>query len=145
MATRNSRAYDFDYLVNKSKGITQNSIFFKRCVFDQIGYLDESLHYSMDLDFFIRVAMIRNIPYIKAPLAEFRIHQKSKTFKGTYNFAKERIKIRAKYGGCMFDIAGRSDLYIIITQPLRRISWVRKIVNRLRQIKNEYIAHNFKF
>jgi glycosyltransferase involved in cell wall biosynthesis len=127
-----SEPYNFDYLVNKSKGITQNSIFFKRCVFEQTGYLDESLHYSMDTDFFIRVTMIREIPHVNTPLAEFRKHRRSKTFHGSYNFAKERIRIRRKYKGRVFDVAGRADFYIIFTQPLRQLSWFRMFFNTLR-------------
>ena len=36
--------------------VSQPSVFFKRKIFDQIGYLDESFHYVMDYDFWIRVA-----------------------------------------------------------------------------------------
>jgi len=127
-----SQAYTFDYLLNYAKGITQNSTFFKREVFDQIGYLNESLHYAMDRDLFIRIASIKDMPYIEETLAEFRMQPNAKTAEGSHNFAKELINIRKKYGGSSLSPAGKNDLYIILTQPLRRIEWLRSLVQRLR-------------
>ncbi len=129
-----SQPYTFKYLVDKSKGITQNSIFFRSFVFQKIGYLDENLHYSMDYDFFIRVASIKMIPYMPVPLAKFRLHVGSKTYRGTYYFSKERIKIRRRYKGRIFDIAGRTDLYIIVSEPLRRIRFIRNFIRKLKNL-----------
>lgn len=130
-----SRGYTYDYLLNYAKGITQNSTFFKREVFDKIGYLDESLHYAMDRDLFIRIASLKNMPYIEETLAEFRIQPNAKTAEGSHKFARELIKIRKKYGGKLFGYGGRNDLYIIYTQPLRQITWLRKLVQQLRAKK----------
>ena len=94
-----SHSYTFDYLLNHARGITQNSTFFKREIFKKIGYIDESLHYAMDRDLFIRIASIKDMPYISKILAEFRMQPNAKTADGSYNFSKELIKIRKKYGG----------------------------------------------
>ncbi len=128
-----SRAYNYDYLLNFAKSITQNSIFFRRDVFDMIGYLDESLNYTMDLDFFIRMTGIKKIPYLPDTLAEFRIHPNSKTAKGSYHFALESLKIRKKYDGKILSKAWQNDIYIIITQPLRRINWLRNLVQKIKR------------
>lgn len=130
--TIQSRAYDFDYLLNYARGITQNSTFFKRNVFNEIGYLDESLNYAMDRDLFIRIASIKNMPYISETLAEFRMQPNAKTAEGSHKFARELLKIRKKYGGKLMSPAGKNDLYIIFTQPLRKIKWLRSLVQRLR-------------
>lgn len=127
-----SREYDFDYLLNHARGITQNSTFFKREVFDKIGYLDEALHYAMDRDLFIRIASIKNMPYISETLAEFRIQPNAKTAEGSHKFAKELIKIRKKYKGSFWSPGNKNDLYIIFTQPLRQIIWLRNLVQRIR-------------
>jgi len=123
-----SRQYSFDFLVNQAKGITQNSTFFKRKVFEEIGYINEKLQYVMDRDLFIRIAKLRGIPYINDTLAEFRLQQKSKTSQGTFYFAKELIKIRLHHGGRFFSSGNLNDVYIIITEPLRRVNWARAIV-----------------
>ncbi len=130
-----SRPYSFEYLVNKATGITQNSTFFKRKVFDEIGYLDEKLQYVMDRDLFIRIAKIRRIPYINETLAEFRLQKESKTNQGTFYFAKELIRIRRHHGGRFFSSGNMNDLYIIITEPLRRVTWVRAIVQHLKGVR----------
>jgi len=129
-----SRAYDFDYLLNQAKGITQNSTFFKREVFEKTGYLDESLHFAMDHDLFIRIAGLKAIPYINETLAEFRLHADAKTSMGSYCFVKELLKIRRKYGGSVLSSGCRSNYYIIITEPLRRIKWLKVFVQKFRKI-----------
>jgi glycosyltransferase involved in cell wall biosynthesis len=131
--TIESRAYDFDYLLNYARGITQNSIFFKKEIFNKVGYLNESLHYAMDRDLFIRITSIKNIPYINKILAEFRLQPNAKTACGSYNFALELIKIRWKYGGRLLGPGNLNDFYIIITQPLRRIFWLRKIIQKIKK------------
>lgn len=130
-----SREYDYDYLLNHATGITQNSTFFKRLVFEKIGYLDESLHYAMDRDLFIRIASIKKMPYLPKTLAEFRMQPNAKTAEGSYKFAFELIKIRKKYGGDFFSPGNINDLYLISTQPLRRIVWLRKFIRKLKGIK----------
>jgi glycosyltransferase involved in cell wall biosynthesis len=59
--------------------ISQPSVFFKRKIFDEIGYLDEWYHYIMDYDFWIRVAIKFNIRHIGTTVAQFRLHGQSKT------------------------------------------------------------------
>lgn len=129
-----SRAYDFDYLLNLAKGITQNSTFFKREVFEKTGYLNEDLHYAMDHDLFIRITAIKTIPYLPETLAEFRFHADAKTAKGCYYFVKELLKIRRKYGGRILSPGSRSNYYIIFTEPLRRIKLFRSLVQKIREL-----------
>jgi glycosyltransferase involved in cell wall biosynthesis len=130
-----SREYTFDYLLNHAKGITQNSTFFKRSVFQEIGYLDEDIEYAMDRDLFIRIARQKKMPYIQEILGEFRIQENSKTSDGTYNFAKELIKIRYKYDeGHILSPGMVNDLYIIMTQPFRKISWLRNTIRKIKSI-----------
>jgi glycosyltransferase involved in cell wall biosynthesis len=57
----------------------QPSFFFRRKVFENIGYLDESLYYAMDFDFFIRLSTQYKTYHLTKPLACFRVHSHSKT------------------------------------------------------------------
>jgi len=124
--------YSYDYLLNHAKGITQNSTFFKKEVFEKIGYLDESLHYAMDHDLFIRIASIKNMPYIPKTLAQFRIQPDAKTAEGGHNFAKDLLSIRKRYNGKLLSEGNMDSLYIILTEPLRKIVWLRTMVQRVR-------------
>ena len=132
--TIHSRSYSFDYLINHARGITQNSTFFKRSVFDRIGYIDETLHYAMDRDLFIRIAKVKTMSYLAENLGEFRIQPDAKTAEGSYKFAKELIKIRKKYKGKFFSPGNRNDFYLILTEPLRQIKWLRTLVQKVKGI-----------
>ena len=48
----------------KKNCIPQPAAFIRRSALDSAGYLDESLHYVMDLEFFIRASQIREPPFI---------------------------------------------------------------------------------
>jgi len=44
-----------------------------------VGGLDEDLHYSLDLDLFIRLARLGSFIHLRKHLAAFRLHPASKT------------------------------------------------------------------
>jgi len=129
-----SRDLTYDYVLNVAKGISQPSTFFKREIFSKIGYLNEKYHYAMDREFFVRMTSIDKIHYINENLAYFRRHSESKTSKGAYNFAIELLKMRLKYKGNLFGRGNRDTIYIIITEPLRRVKWLRKLVQKLKGV-----------
>lgn len=58
--------------------IYQPSAFFRAEVLNTIGMLDENLHYSMDLDLWIRIAKNFKVEYLPEFLATFRLHKDSK-------------------------------------------------------------------
>ena len=72
----------YDYRMELYGGclVPQPSSFFQRSVPDRIGYLDTTLQYNMDFDFFVRMGKagmkFANIP---TPLACFRLHLNSKS------------------------------------------------------------------
>lgn len=69
--------------------IIQPGTFWKRIVHDDIGYFNESLHYCMDYEFWLRALdNYHNKPFviISNPLAKFRIHDNSK---GKRQFIKQ--------------------------------------------------------
>lgn len=134
LKTIKSRSYSFDYLVNHAKGITQNSTFFKRSVFEKTGYLNEDVHYAMDRDLFIRIARIKTMPYLAESLGEFRIQKEAKTAQGSYYFAKDLLKIRKKYGGHVLSPGNMDTYYLILTEPLRRIGWLRTFVQKIKGV-----------
>ena len=57
----------------------QPAFFFRRSIFDEIGYLDESLYYAMDYDYFIRLGLRYEFKYIRQPFANLRLYGESKT------------------------------------------------------------------
>jgi glycosyltransferase involved in cell wall biosynthesis len=62
-----------------TNGIVQPATFWRREVHDRLGLLDESLHYTMDYDWWLRLHTLGRPGVIKQPLAAFRIHGQSKS------------------------------------------------------------------
>jgi glycosyltransferase involved in cell wall biosynthesis len=70
----------FILLYHRVLYIPTTTTFIRRRIFEEGNYLDETLQYAMDLDFFLRLAArgyrFKHIPHI---LADFRLQPKSKT------------------------------------------------------------------
>jgi glycosyltransferase involved in cell wall biosynthesis len=74
-----SRYRRFDVLYN-SYILNQVSVFWRRSLFEAVGGLDESLHYAMDPDLWMRFELASAPKIVSAPLAAFRVHPAQKTF-----------------------------------------------------------------
>jgi glycosyltransferase involved in cell wall biosynthesis len=57
----------------------QPACFFRRKLIEQQGYLDESLHFSMDTDLFLRAGLHYAIVQIEDVISRFRLHGTSKS------------------------------------------------------------------
>ena len=62
------------------------------------GLFDTTLHYAMDYDFFVRVALAFPIGYLAHPLAGYRFHPASKTASQAEKPWQEHMLISQKYG-----------------------------------------------
>jgi glycosyltransferase involved in cell wall biosynthesis len=67
----------------------QPAIFWRREVFDKIGFLDENQHYIMDFDYWVRVARHFEFKNVDRELACFTYHEKAKTGDGFVKYAQE--------------------------------------------------------
>jgi glycosyltransferase involved in cell wall biosynthesis len=74
--------------------IPTTTTFFRRRIFEDGNWLDESLQYAMDLEFFIRLAARGyRFRHLSELLAEFRIHPGSKTCSASDRQREEHRKI----------------------------------------------------
>jgi GT2 family glycosyltransferase len=62
----------------------------------QTGKVDENLHYIMDIDLLLRIALIKNPIYIDSPLTYIRIHPDTKSLQWNAQRARERIYVANK-------------------------------------------------
>lgn len=70
--------------------VRQPTVFFRRYILDEIGGLDENLHYCMDREFWLRVATKFQVQYVPGqPRANFRICEGTKTFLNIERFQAE--------------------------------------------------------
>lgn len=101
-----------DYNLNKllnhipSTAACQGAFFRKRS-FEKIGYFDENLKYTMDIEFLIRAGHQKlKIIHIKRTYANYRKHSEAKTIiakKHGDDQYKEMLKTSRKYGGNYFN------------------------------------------
>jgi glycosyltransferase involved in cell wall biosynthesis len=94
-----SRPFDLWRLVHLSDYILQQSTYFRRTALDQIGYLDEELHYGMDWDMFIRIGLKHPVCYIPEYLGCIREHKETKSSQGALVRARELHGILSKHTG----------------------------------------------
>lgn len=73
-------AYTFDELLEfyNDKYLPQPSVFFSRVAFEQVGGLDVSLHYAMDLDLWLRIRQQFELHSIPHRLSLLRVHPAAK-------------------------------------------------------------------
>lgn len=95
----NIKEFCLDDVVKTGNTIAQPGVFFRRSIFDKIGYLNESFHYAMDLEFWLRMAKNKiNMKKINRTLAYFREHGESKTVSLANKFWEEEWPILRYYG-----------------------------------------------
>ena len=64
----------------------QPAAFFHRSWIEKIGRLNEELHYGMDYDFFLRLALVCDFLPINDMFAKYRLHQQSKSVSESNKF-----------------------------------------------------------
>jgi glycosyltransferase involved in cell wall biosynthesis len=77
-----TRPLDLWRLVYLSDYILQQSVYFRRNIFEEIGYLDEDLHYTMDWDILIRIAQRYPLEYVPEYLGCLREYPAAKSYSG---------------------------------------------------------------
>lgn len=90
--------FDFDILLYGLCYIGQQSTFYKKNIFEDIGYLDVNLQYVMDWELFLRIA-VHGKKYLLVPdvKAGFRLHSESKSIGQQIKLRSEHKIIRDKY------------------------------------------------
>ncbi len=98
---RDFKVFSYDTLMNVYSGlIPQQSVFFRKRVFDLVGYLDPSYHFTMDYEFWLRIGSKCRIVRVDRLLANFRTHGEAKTnFKNRFTFIIESMYARKVNGG----------------------------------------------
>ena len=90
--------FDWDIMLCGLNYIAQPNVFFRKRVFDTLGYLNDSLHYVMDYEFWLRAASSGfRFQHIQSPLAACRWHLDAKTVSRNPRINEELRFVRDKY------------------------------------------------
>ena len=122
---RKLRRFTFNQLLIENC-ISQPSTFWRKSVMDEIGHIDESLHYSMDQEYWARIASLYKLHLIPKYLAEFRFTSDTKTGSSIEKTLAESKMIAKKYS---------KNKWIFILQDLSNLK---------RIISYKYMSKIFK-
>lgn len=105
-----------NYLLNKNYTIIQQGSFYNNQLVKKIGYLDESIYYSMDLDLWLRLLNENDkiYGYHSHALAAFRIWEGTKTMQGENKFLQNTKEVLDRRGAKKFSRTKLRLLYIAI-------------------------------
>lgn len=82
----------------KNSGLHQPGMFWRKKMADEVGVMDETMHFGFDHDFFARSLLKKFEPVcVPTPLAGFRVHRGSKTTSHKHMFAKEYWQVFERY------------------------------------------------
>ncbi|MDQ6670165.1 MAG: glycosyltransferase [Chloroflexota bacterium] len=90
--------YDFNRLLRRGNSVAQPAVFLRKRVFEQVGYLDETLDFGMDYELWLRLRRL-NVAYVPRVLATFRWHSASKTATNLHANWHELLRIVRRHGG----------------------------------------------
>jgi glycosyltransferase involved in cell wall biosynthesis len=85
-------------LIYLSDYILQQTVYFRRAIFAEIGFLDEALNWGMDWEILIRIAKRYPIEYIPEYMGCLREYGEAKTFSGGGRRFKELAEIMRRHG-----------------------------------------------
>jgi hypothetical protein len=97
-----TQRYDLWRLLNLSDYILQQTVFFRRDVFDDVGWIDEDLHYGMDWDILIRIGLQRPLLYVPHEMGAIREYASAKSFAGGAARVRELARILRRHTGKRF-------------------------------------------
>jgi hypothetical protein len=109
-------------LVHLSDYILQQTVFFRKNVFEEVGCLDEDLHYVMDWDLLIRIGKRYEIGYISALMGCLREYAETKTFAGGAPRVAEIRELMRRHNGMRW-----APGYIVYGLDTYRKIWVQAI------------------
>jgi glycosyltransferase involved in cell wall biosynthesis len=85
-------------LANLSDFILQQSAFMRREAVTTVGFLDETLHWAMDWDLFLKIAKRFRIDYVPVYLGNIREHRSAKTASGGWRRLAELTHVMRRHG-----------------------------------------------
>lgn len=90
----------FDRLLDYAHNhLVQPSVFFTRAAWQEAGPLDESLHYAMDADLFLKMARSMRMVHLPVEVAYSVYHEGAKTRRHRAASITELALVQARHGG----------------------------------------------
>jgi glycosyltransferase involved in cell wall biosynthesis len=85
-------------LVYLSDYVLQQTLYFRKQVIEELGYIDESLHWGMDWDILIRIGKRYAMEYVPEYMGCLREYGEAKSFSGGHKRFRELAMILRRHG-----------------------------------------------
>lgn len=82
--------------------ILQQTVFFRRDMLEEAGWLDESLHYGMDWDVLVRLGKRHGLVYVPEFMGNIREYEEAKSLAGGHKRFRELASILRRHTGRRF-------------------------------------------
>jgi glycosyltransferase involved in cell wall biosynthesis len=79
--------------------ICQPAVFFKRRVFERVGFLDEYFSSAMDYEYWVRIAQRSEVAHCPIRLAQSRLHLEAKTFRLRLEHQRLSVEVAKRHFG----------------------------------------------
>ena len=84
-------------MIDTGYQLHQPAVFFTKRITDKVGYLDETLHYAMDFDLWIRILKASTMCCLSEVLANGELWENCKSMKYSDRFGEDTRKVCRKY------------------------------------------------
>ncbi|MDO8658008.1 MAG: glycosyltransferase family 2 protein [Candidatus Levybacteria bacterium] len=116
------RLFPYSFILSIANFIPQPSTFWRKELLDEVGFFNETLHFTMDYDYWLKIIKKYPLKVISSPLSAFRIYRESKgggRFKEQF---KEEIKVLKK---------NTRNIFLIFLHRIHNIL-ILKIYNKIK-------------
>jgi glycosyltransferase involved in cell wall biosynthesis len=78
--------------------VLQQSVYFRKSVLEEVGYLDESLNWGLDWDLLIRIGCRYDLAYVPEQMGALREYSDAKSFSGGRRRFRELVRVLRHHG-----------------------------------------------
>jgi glycosyltransferase involved in cell wall biosynthesis len=110
--------------------VSQMTTFWRRAAHDEIGYIDPTIRFAFDHDFFLRLAKRGAPVYIEEPIACFRWYETSKSGGGFSVQMRETAELSGRYGGNAWTQARAKLKMHAVVNIYRLMGYARQALRR---------------
>lgn len=133
--------YNLRDLTGTRFGINQAATWVHRSVYERVGGLDTSFRHAMDYEWTVRAMQVFSCQPIPEVLAIYYRRPGSLMDANMAGFYADFLRVRRKLGLGRLARGEFQIRFYLLTEPVRRVRWIRQIVRRAKALFGRAPAH----
>jgi len=127
-------SYNLHDLLGMRTSIIQASTFVHRSVYEKVGLLNVNFRYAMDYEWIVRAAHHYRCQPLRVVLTHYHRRRGSIMDAHMAGFYQNFLSVRRQYKQSRLALAEWRIRFYLITEPLRKILWLRRTVRRIKRL-----------